>query len=116
MGTLKTLNLTLVYFQSFNDYIYFLSACPNLEDFHAKCIYCKKHDENNAPEEEEWFKSFTLSKLVRASIGSMHVMFNVFKNVKFLVVLTVYMEKYSFKLILVFQNVESLVLAVFLVK
>ncbi|MCI20840.1 F-box/LRR-repeat protein, partial [Trifolium medium] len=103
LPSLKTLHLKSVLFTNRNDYINFLSACPNLEELHSKRICYKKHEENNAPE-EEGFKSFALSKLVRANIGSMNFMFNVIKNVKFLRVITAYMQEDSFKVIPVFQN------------
>jgi hypothetical protein len=42
LPSLKTLHLSLVEFENLNDYIGFLSACPNLEDLHAEQVFCRK--------------------------------------------------------------------------
>lgn len=67
LPSLKTLHMIYVQFNNRNDYINFLSSCPNLEDLIAGCISYKKLDENNAPV-DELKKSLTLSKVVRAVI------------------------------------------------
>jgi hypothetical protein len=67
LPSLKTLHMSYVKFDNRNDYINFLSSCPNLEDLIAGCICYKKLDENNAPV-EGLKKSLTLSKVVRAVI------------------------------------------------
>jgi len=82
---LKTLHLKHVGFRNRNDYINFLSASSILLKLHAEhiCLHSEMHsDKNNIP--EEGLKSLTLSKLVRASISSMDVLFNGIDNVEFL--------------------------------
>jgi hypothetical protein len=39
LPSLKTLLLCFVYFENQNNYINYLSACPNLEDLHAYNVY-----------------------------------------------------------------------------
>ncbi|XP_045791192.1 F-box/FBD/LRR-repeat protein At5g56420-like [Trifolium pratense] len=105
LPSLKTLILNYVLFKSPNDYMDFLSACPILQDLHAKRIFYTNLGEYNAPEER--FKSLTLSKLVRASIGSIDAILNVFKNVEYLslkITLNPIDQETSFKVIPVFQN------------
>ncbi|KEH43138.1 F-box/RNI/FBD-like domain protein [Medicago truncatula] len=105
LPSLKTLYLQLVYFKNQKDYINFLSACPILEDFHAKSIYIHSemnHDEYDAP---KGLKSLTLSKLIRARISSMDVLFNGINNVEFLRITTESRnQEASFKVIPVFPN------------
>ncbi|GAU37616.1 hypothetical protein TSUD_365370 [Trifolium subterraneum] len=111
LPSLKTLHLTCVYFTDQNDYINFLSACPNVDDLEVEYIFHKKkkHDK---------IKSFTLSKLVKASIGliyayeyykllqasigAMNAMFNGIRNVQFLRINV--MRKAPFKVMPVFSN------------
>jgi hypothetical protein len=107
LPSLKTLNLTSVSFQSWNDYVNFLYACPILEDMHAEPIYYfMRHDQNNAS--EEGLKSLTLPKLVRASIGIRDVVVNGMNNVKFLRVDMDYRKALSWKAIPLFQNLISI--------
>ena len=63
LPSLKTLTLEYVYFKNWNDYINFLNACPILEDLNVEYINTFRE---NVPEEA--LKSFTLPKLVRASL------------------------------------------------
>lgn len=67
LPSLKSLKLNYVSFQNWNDYINFLSSCPNLEDLHLKDI-C--YMDNNSASETAFKKSLALSKLVRLCIGS----------------------------------------------
>jgi len=106
LPSLKTLNLTSVSFQNWNDYGNFLYACPILEDLHAEPIYFMGHDQNNAS--EEGLKSLTLPKLVRASIGIRDVVVNGIDNVKFLRVDMDYRKALSWKAIPLFQNLISI--------
>jgi hypothetical protein len=79
LPSLKTLLLDSIYFENQNDFINFLSACPNLEDLHVEGIYQK-----NALEEEAFnFKSITLSKLVKVHTSLMDIIFKAVKNVEF---------------------------------
>ncbi|XP_039682825.1 putative F-box/LRR-repeat protein At5g41840 [Medicago truncatula] len=66
LPSLKTLHLKSVHFTNRNDYINFLSACPILEDLHAKSIYIQ----NANIAQEEGFKSLTFPRLVRVNINS----------------------------------------------
>jgi hypothetical protein len=78
LPSLKTLLLDSIYFENQNDFINFLSACPNLEDLHVEGIYQK-----NALEEAFNFKSITLSKLVKVNTSLIDIIFKVVKNVEF---------------------------------
>jgi len=69
LPSLKSLKLNRVRFGNWNDYINFLSSCPNLEDLRLKGIHCMKLDKNNAPK-TVFKKSLALSKLVRLCIES----------------------------------------------
>ena len=103
----KLLSFCSVYFQKPNDYINFLSACPNLDDLHAKSIYMHKSRMNRSESNalEEGFKSLTLSKLVRASILSTNaLLFNGINNVKFLRITLEYPSKGCLKFIPLFPN------------
>jgi hypothetical protein len=67
LPSLKTLNLTSVSFENWNEYVNFLYAYPILEDLHVEPIHFMRFDENYAS--EEGLKSLTFPKLVRARIG-----------------------------------------------
>ncbi|RHN45801.1 putative F-box domain, leucine-rich repeat domain, L domain-containing protein [Medicago truncatula] len=105
LPSLKTLNLTSVYFQNWNNYVNFLYACPILEDLYAEPIHFIRFDENNAS--EEGIKSLTLSKLVRASIRIRDGVVNGINNVKFLRVL-ICAKAFSLNAIPLFENLISM--------
>ncbi|KEH26091.1 putative FBD-associated F-box protein At5g38570 [Medicago truncatula] len=79
LPSLKSLKLNRVRFENWNDYINFLSSCPNLEDLRLKSIHCRKLDKNNASK-TVFQKSLALSKLVRLCIGSTDDFFKVISN------------------------------------
>jgi len=80
LPNLKTLRLRCVCFETQNNFIKILKACPILHDLHASFLRYTRHDENN---KLEGINSLFLSKLVRAYICSTNTPFNLISNVEF---------------------------------
>jgi len=108
LPSVKTLDFKFVYVKTHKHYVNFISACPILQDLHAKHIYVHSemnHDKNNVVPEKGFKYSITLSKLVRASISSKDVLFNGIDDVEFLRIITGFRsQEASFKFIPVFSN------------
>jgi len=108
LPSVKTLDLKFVYFETRKDYVNFISACPILQDLHAKHIYVRSdmnRDKNNVELEKGFKSSVTLSTLVRASISSKDVLFNGIGNVEFLRITTGFQSREaSFEFIPLFSN------------
>jgi hypothetical protein len=96
LPNLKTLHLREICFETRNNFMKLLKACPILQDLRTSFVTYTRHDENNNVEE---FKSLFLSKLVRACICSTDIQFNLISNVNSLLIMNI-----PLKGIPVFQN------------